>query len=52
LHARGAPASPYGGDAAPDAAGEVEMFNAVMRFDLGDDVEALRETVHRWGRSG
>ena len=26
------------------------MFNAVMRFDLGDDVEALRETVHRWAQ--
>src|SRR6056297_3556417 len=24
------------------------MFNAVMQFDLGEDVNALREMVHRW----
>ncbi|MFP4239841.1 MAG: acyl-CoA dehydrogenase family protein, partial [Rhodosalinus sp.] len=26
------------------------MFTASMRFDLGEDVEALRDTVHRWAQ--
>lgn len=26
------------------------MFDAVMRFDLGEDVNALREMVHRWAQ--
>ncbi|CAM5492153.1 isovaleryl-CoA dehydrogenase [Aquamicrobium terrae] len=26
------------------------MFNASMTFDLGDDVNALREMVHRWAQ--
>ncbi|MEM6384571.1 MAG: acyl-CoA dehydrogenase family protein, partial [Pseudomonadota bacterium] len=26
------------------------MFAASMRFDLGEDIEALRETVHRWAQ--
>ncbi|MBF9034213.1 isovaleryl-CoA dehydrogenase [Rhodobacterales bacterium HKCCE2091] len=26
------------------------MFNGSMRFDLGEDIEALRETVHRWAQ--
>ncbi|QFS82158.1 Acyl-CoA dehydrogenase [Roseivivax sp. THAF40] len=26
------------------------MFNAVMNFDLGEDVGALRETVHAWAQ--
>jgi isovaleryl-CoA dehydrogenase len=26
------------------------MFNAVMKFDLGEDVNALREMVHRWAQ--
>ena len=26
------------------------MFNATMRFDLGEDVNALREMVHRWAQ--
>lgn len=26
------------------------MFNAVMQFDLGEDVNALREVVHRWAQ--
>ncbi len=26
------------------------MFAASMRFDLGEDVNALRETVHRWAQ--
>ncbi|GGD99661.1 isovaleryl-CoA dehydrogenase [Gemmobacter megaterium] len=26
------------------------MFTASMRFDLGEDVDALRETVHRWAQ--
>ncbi len=26
------------------------MFNASMRFDLGDDVNALRDMVHRWAQ--
>jgi len=26
------------------------MFNAVMNFDLGDDVNALRDMVHRWAQ--
>ena len=26
------------------------MFNASMKFDLGDDVNALREMVHRWAQ--
>ena len=26
------------------------MFNASMRFDLGDEIEALRDTVHRWAQ--
>ena len=26
------------------------MFNAVMTFDLGEDVNALREMVHRWAQ--
>ena len=24
------------------------MFNASMNFALGDEIEALRDTVHRW----
>ena len=24
------------------------MFNASMNFALGDDIEALRDLVHRW----
>ncbi len=27
------------------------MFNAVMRFDLGEDVNALRDMVHRWAQA-
>lgn len=27
------------------------MFNASMRFDLGEEVDALRETVHRWAQA-
>ncbi|MBI6630242.1 isovaleryl-CoA dehydrogenase [Pontibaca salina] len=27
------------------------MFNATMSFDLGDDVNALRDTVHRWAQN-
>src|SRR6056297_301772 len=30
--------------------GERRMFNAVMQFDLGEDVNALREMVHRWAQ--
>ena len=26
------------------------MFNAAMQFDLGEDVNALREMVHRWAQ--
>lgn len=26
------------------------MFHAAMKFDLGEDVEALRELVHRWSQ--
>jgi len=26
------------------------MFNASMQFDLGDDVNALRDMVHRWAQ--
>ncbi|MFP7673336.1 isovaleryl-CoA dehydrogenase [Marivita sp. S0852] len=26
------------------------MFNATMQFDLGDDVNSLREMVHRWAQ--
>lgn len=26
------------------------MFNAVMRYDLGEDVNALRDMVHRWAQ--
>ena len=26
------------------------MFNHTMTFDLGEDVNALRETVHRWAQ--
>ena len=26
------------------------MFNASMRFDLGEDVEALRDVTHRWAQ--
>ncbi len=26
------------------------MFNAVMNFDLGEDVNALRDMVHRWAQ--
>ncbi|MCG6884985.1 MAG: isovaleryl-CoA dehydrogenase [Silicimonas sp.] len=26
------------------------MFSASMRFDLGEDIEALREMVHRWAQ--
>ncbi|MFT5796947.1 MAG: isovaleryl-CoA dehydrogenase [Candidatus Azotimanducaceae bacterium] len=26
------------------------MFNATMKFDLGEDVNALREMVHRWAQ--
>ena len=26
------------------------MFTASMRFDLGEDIEALREMVHRWAQ--
>ena len=26
------------------------MFNAAMNFDLGEDVSALREQVHRWAQ--
>lgn len=26
------------------------MFNATMRFDLGDDVNALRDMVHKWAQ--
>ena len=26
------------------------MFNATMRFDLGEDVDALRDVVHRWAQ--
>ncbi|GHF47497.1 isovaleryl-CoA dehydrogenase [Seohaeicola zhoushanensis] len=26
------------------------MFNASMRFDLGEDVNELRDTVHRWAQ--
>ncbi len=26
------------------------MFNGTMRFDLGEDVNALREMVHRWAQ--
>jgi len=26
------------------------MFDATMKFDLGEDVAALRETVHRWAQ--
>ncbi|MCH2164663.1 MAG: isovaleryl-CoA dehydrogenase [Marinovum sp.] len=26
------------------------MFNAVMKFDLGEDINALRDSVHRWAQ--
>ena len=26
------------------------MFNGVMNFDLGEDVNALRDMVHRWAQ--
>ena len=26
------------------------MFNASMQFDLGDEVNALRDMVHRWAQ--
>ncbi|MEL6646562.1 MAG: acyl-CoA dehydrogenase family protein, partial [Pseudomonadota bacterium] len=26
------------------------MFNASMRFDLGEDVDALRDVTHRWAQ--
>ena len=26
------------------------MFNAVLQFDLGEDVDALRDMVHRWAQ--
>ena len=26
------------------------MFTAAMQFDLGEDVNALREMVHRWAQ--
>ena len=26
------------------------MFGAAMEFDLGEDVSALREQVHRWAQ--
>ncbi|TMV66773.1 isovaleryl-CoA dehydrogenase, partial [Thioclava sp. BHET1] len=26
------------------------MFNTAMRFDLGEEVESLREMVHRWAQ--
>ena len=26
------------------------MFTASMKFDLGEDVEAMREMVHRWAQ--
>ncbi|HKK96678.1 MAG TPA: acyl-CoA dehydrogenase family protein, partial [Marivita sp.] len=26
------------------------MFNATMQFDLGEDVGALRDMVHRWAQ--
>ncbi len=26
------------------------MFNATMQFDLGDDINALRDMVHRWAQ--
>ena len=26
------------------------MFNATMQFDLGDEVNALRDMVHRWAQ--
>jgi isovaleryl-CoA dehydrogenase len=26
------------------------MFHASMQFDLGEDVNALREMVHRWAQ--
>jgi isovaleryl-CoA dehydrogenase len=29
---------------------EMVMFNAVMRYDLGEDVNALRDMVHRWAQ--
>src|SRR6056297_2127295 len=29
---------------------EKAMFNAVMQFDLGEDVNALREMTHRWAQ--
>ncbi|MFT6025150.1 MAG: isovaleryl-CoA dehydrogenase [Ascidiaceihabitans sp.] len=28
----------------------ITMFNATMQFDLGEDVNALREMVHRWAQ--
>jgi isovaleryl-CoA dehydrogenase len=29
---------------------ETAMFNATMNFDLGEDVNALRDMVHRWAQ--
>ena len=26
------------------------MFNASMRFDLGEDMDALRDVVRRWAQ--
>ena len=26
------------------------MFNATMQFDLGEDINALRDMVHRWAQ--
>ena len=26
------------------------MFTASMKFDLGEDVDAMREMVHRWAQ--
>jgi isovaleryl-CoA dehydrogenase len=31
--------------------GDYSMFNATMSFDLGEDVNALREMVHRWAQT-
>jgi isovaleryl-CoA dehydrogenase len=27
------------------------MFNATLRFDLGDDTNALRDLVHDWAQT-
>ena len=26
------------------------MFNTAMRFDLGEEIDSLREMVHRWAQ--